>query len=143
MQYIHRNLEDFFKKSGMHYPAILLTGPRQVGKTTFLRHVSEESRNYVSLDIPRDRNLAKEDPELFLERHKPPVLIDEIQYAPELLPFIKVLIDKEQKPGMFWLTGSQQFRMMQNVMESLAGRAGIFEMLGIGTPECRTVSADQ
>ena len=135
MQYIHRNLEDFFKKSGMHYPAILLTGPRQVGKTTFLRHVSEESRNYVSLDIPRDRNLAKEDPELFLERHKPPVLIDEIQYAPELLPFIKVLIDKEQKPGMFWLTGSQQFRMMQNVTESLAGRVGIFEMQGLSNRE--------
>ena len=135
MPYIHRNLEDFFRKSGMHYPAILLTGPRQVGKTTFLRHVSEETRNYVSLDIPRDRNLAKEDPELFLERHKPPVLIDEIQYAPELLPFIKVLIDKEQKPGMFWLTGSQQFRMMQNVTESLAGRVGIFEMLGLSNRE--------
>ena len=72
---------------------------------------------------------------MFLERHKPPVLIDEIQYAPELLPFIKVLIDKEQKPGMFWLTGSQQFRMMQNVTESLAGRVGIFEMLGLSNRE--------
>ncbi len=135
MQYIHRNLEDFFKKSGMHYPAILLTGPRQVGKTTFLRHVSEESRNYVSLDIPRDRNLAKEDPELFLERHKPPVLIDEIQYAPELLPFIKVLIDKEQKPGMFWLTGSQQYKMMERVRETLAGRIGILELYSLSARE--------
>lgn len=92
--------------------------------------------------FPVIRNLAKEDPELFLERHKPPVLIDEIQYAPELLPFIKVLIDKEQKPGMFWLTGSLQFRMMQNVTESLAGRVGIFEMLGLSNRELEHRNAE-
>lgn len=135
MQYIYRSLEDFFRKNARHFPAILLTGPRQVGKTTFLKHLSEENRKYVSLDIPRERNLAKEDPELFLERHKPPVLIDEIQYAPELLPIIKVMIDKEQRGGMFWLTGSQQFRMMQNVTESLAGRIAIFEMSGLSNRE--------
>lgn len=135
MEYIHRNLEDFFKKNGACYPALLLTGPRQVGKTTFLKHISEENRNYVTLDIPRERTLAAEEPELFLERHKPPVLIDEIQYAPELLPYIKVMIDREQKPGMFWLTGSQQFHMMGNVTESLAGRVGVFEMLGLSNQE--------
>ena len=135
MEYLHRDLEVFFKKNAKHYPAILLTGPRQVGKTTFLRHLCEADRNYVSLDIPRDRDLARSDPELFLERYKPPILIDEIQYAPELLPFIKAMVDREQKPGMFWLTGSQQFRMMRNVTESLAGRIGIFEMLGISNCE--------
>lgn len=135
MSYIHRDLEAFFKRNEKHYPVVLLTGPRQVGKTTFLRHIGESDRKYVSLDDPRDLDLARNDPVLFIERYKPPVLIDEIQYAPELLPAIKSAVDRERAPGMFWLTGSQQFRMMRNITESLAGRVGIFEMLGISNCE--------
>lgn len=135
MIYLPRTLEAFFKKADRQFPVLLLTGPRQVGKTTFLQHVSGEERVYVSLDDPMVRNLAKEDPGLFLQRFKSPVLIDEIQYAPELLPFIKVEVDRERKPGMFWLTGSQQFHLMEGVSESLAGRVGVVNLLGLSRGE--------
>lgn len=135
MTYIRRDLETFFMANAPHYPVVLLTGPRQVGKTTFLQHISEEGRRYVSLDIARDSDLARSDPELFLERYAPPVLIDEIQYAPQLLPVIKAAVDRDQRPGSFWLTGSQQFEMMREVTESLAGRVGIFEMMGLSNCE--------
>jgi len=112
MVYLPRTLEGFFKKADRQFPVLLLTGPRQVGKTTFLQHVSGEERVYVTLDDPMVRNLAKEDPGLFLQRFKSPVLIDEIQYAPELLPFIKIEVDRKRTPGMFWLTGSQQCHLI-------------------------------
>ena len=90
---------------------------------------------YVTLDDPMVRNLAKEDPGLFLQRFKSPVLIDEIQYAPELLPFIKIEVDRKHKPGMFWLTGSQHFHLMKGVSESLAGRVGVVNLLGFSRGE--------
>jgi predicted AAA+ superfamily ATPase len=110
---------------------MLLTGARQVGKTTFLKHLKENNRSYVTLDDPLSLALAKDDPALFFQRFAPPVLIDEIQYAPELLPYIKMQVDRDRKPGMFWLTGSQQFHLMKGVSESLAGRVGVVELLGL------------
>lgn len=106
MNYISRNLETVVRQVTEEYPVILLTGPRQVGKTTMLQRMMEGTdRGYVSLDDLNERNIAKTDPELFLQLHKPPVFIDEIQYAPELFAYIKVHVDKSHRPGEFWLTG--------------------------------------
>ncbi len=113
----------------------MLSGARQVGKTTFLRHLSEPDRTYVTLDDPLIQSLAKEDPALFMQRYPPPVLIDEIQYAPELLPHIKIAVDRDRLPGQFWLTGSQQFHLMKGVSESLAGRVGIVQLFGLSRRE--------
>lgn len=119
----------------MQFPVLLLTGPRQVGKTTVLRHLCEDERRYVSLDDPTLRLLAEEDPALFFQRFPPPVLVDEIQYAPNLLPYIKMRVDEAREPGAFWLTGSQHFRMMQGVTETLAGRVAIATLLGFSARE--------
>lgn len=113
------------------YSAILLTGPRQAGKTTMLRSLAEKEnigREYVTLDDLNTRDMAKNDPALFLQLHKPPVLIDEVQYAPELFTYIKIHIDEHHNPGDFWMTGSQIFRLMQGVQESLAGRVALLHM---------------
>lgn len=134
--YIERTIEAQIKKESEFYPVLVLTGPRQVGKTTVLKECESDTRSYVSLDTLENRELAKNDPNLFLQRFPAPVLIDEIQYAPELLPYIKAIVDSgNQKPGMFWLTGSQQFHMMKNVSESLAGRARILHMQGLSQDE--------
>lgn len=126
MQYIHRELEDLVSQVSREYPVVLLTGPRQVGKTTMLENLMRGTdRNYVSLDDLAQRDLAKRDPELFLQIHKPPVLIDEVQYAPELFTYIKIHVDKYHKPGDIWLTGSQVFTLMSGVQESLAGRIAV------------------
>jgi len=117
------------------FPVLLLTGPRQVGKTTFLQHICEPERRYVTLDDPVLRSLARTDPALLLERFSPPLLIDEIQYAPELLPYIKMAVDAARRPGMFWLTGSQHFQMMKGLSESLAGRVAIMNLLGFSRRE--------
>src|SRR5689334_20225990 len=103
--YIQRCLKKTIINASQSFPVILLTGPRQVGKTTLLQQISE-NRHYVTLDNLEDRMLAKSDPAGFLQRYTPPVLIDEIQYAPELFSYIKILADKHKQPGMFWLTGS-------------------------------------
>ena len=128
MNYIKRNLEKIVSQVTKEYPVLLVTGPRQVGKTTMLQKLMEGTdRSYVSLDDLNERSIAKTDPELFLQLHKPPVLIDEVQYAPELFTYIKMNVDKKHEPGAFWLTGSQVFKLMQGVQESLAGRvAGVF-----------------
>ncbi|NLB39716.1 MAG: ATP-binding protein [Clostridiales bacterium] len=113
------------------WPVLLLTGPRQAGKTTMLRAFSEQEnkgREYVSLDDLNMREMAKTDPKLFLQLHKPPVLIDEVQYAPELFTYIKMQIDEHRNPGDFWLTGSQVFHLMRGVQESLAGRVALLHM---------------
>ena len=139
--YIRRILEQSFLASSDFFPALLVTGSRQVGKTTFLRKIADSRRGYVSLDPMDVRIRAKEDPRLFLADHPPPVIIDEIQYAPELLPYIKAIIDEtrhtspERARGMYWLTGSQQFQVMKGVTESLAGRIGIFNMYGLSNRE--------
>ena len=134
MYYPRAARETWLEASGQ-FPVLLLTGPRQVGKTTFLQHVKEEGRRYVTLDDPALRTLAVEDPALFLQRFPAPILIDEIQYAPEVLPLVKMAVDRERKPGSFWLTGSQQFKMMRGVSETLAGRIAILNLLGFSQRE--------
>lgn len=106
----------------------MVTGPRQVGKTTLLKALMPLDMEYVSLDDPVLRRQAEEDPKLFLEEHPAPLLIDEVQYAPSLFPYIKLQVDKSDKMGQYWLTGSQQFHLMKRVSESLAGRVGIANM---------------
>ena len=114
MNYIKRNLESVVNQVTKEYPVILVTGPRQVGKTTMLQKLMEGTdRGYVTLDDLNERAIAKTDPELFLQLHKPPVLIDEVQYAPELFAYIKMNVDKNHEPGAFWLTGSQVFKLMR------------------------------
>lgn len=133
--YVERTLSGPLAAASRQFPVILIPGPRQVGKTTLLRHAAGAERRYVTLDDPQARTLAKDDPGLFLQRFAPPVLIDEIQYAPELLPHIKMIVDTRQQSGDFWLTGSQQFHLMQGVSESLAGRVGIVNLLGFSRRE--------
>lgn len=142
--YIKRLLEDDIVENSKSFPVILICGPRQVGKTTILEKLSGNNLNYVSLDDPLERKNAKEDPSLFLENHKTPLIIDEIQYATELLPYIKMQVDKARLEalksdtkctGLYYLTGSQMFTMMQNVSESLAGRVGIIDMYGLSYSE--------
>lgn len=133
--YIKRTLERVVIRTNKQFPVILVTGARQVGKTTLLSHLSDKDRKTVSLDDPLMLTLAKEDPALFMQKYSPPVLIDEIQYAPGLLPYIKMAVDREKQKGMFWLTGSQQFHMMKGVSESLAGRVGVLNLLGLSRRE--------
>jgi len=114
---------------------VLVTGARQVGKTTVLQRMREAGRTYLTLDDPRLLTLAKGDPALFLQRFRPPVLIDEIQYAPELLPYIKMEADAVRRPGLFWITGSQQFHLMKGVSESMAGRVAVLRLLGLSWRE--------
>ena len=136
MEYISRNLEAVVMQVTKEFPAVLVTGPRQVGKTTMLKKLMEDTdRKYVSLDDLNERSLAKNDPELFLQAHKPPILIDEVQYAPELFPYIKIYADSHHEPGAFWLTGSQVFQMMKGVQESLAGRVAVLSMTSLSQAE--------
>lgn len=136
MNYIPRNLEKVVAEVTKEYPVVLVTGPRQVGKTTMLQKLMEgTSRSYVSLDDLNERSIAKNDPELFLQLHKPPVLIDEVQYAPELFTYIKIYVDRNHNPGDFWLTGSQVFKLMRGVQESLAGRVAVLSLTSLSQAE--------
>lgn len=135
--YIQRSMESKLKNLAVHFPVVMVCGARQVGKTTLLNQIKDEMGEiqYVTLDYPRIRGLAKEDPELFLQQYKPPLIIDEIQYAPELLPYIKIRIDQANQNGLYYLTGSQMFHLMKNVSESLAGRVGILSMYSLSRAE--------
>ena len=131
MKYIKRHMEEIVLSLSKSWSVILLTGPRQAGKTTMLKELAIREgvgRKYVSLDDLNMREMAKTDPKMFLELHKPPVLIDEVQYAPELFTYIKIHVDKHHNPGDFWLTGSQVFRLMRGIQESLAGRVALLHM---------------
>lgn len=137
MNYITRTLQKKVLELSEEYAAILITGPRQVGKTTMLQELIKENgpREYVSLDDLTELSLAKRDPSLFFQIHKPPVLIDEVQYAPELFRAIKMMIDRDHRPGDFWLTGSQLFRLMEGVQESLAGRMALLNLFSLSQAE--------
>lgn len=124
-------MEDTFLRLTKEFPAVLLIGPRQVGKTTMLQKLAEEEnigREYVTLDDLTERQMAKNDPKMFLQIHKPPVFIDEVQYAPELFTYIKIHVDQNHRAGDFWLTGSQVFKLVEGVQESMAGRVGLLHM---------------
>ena len=136
MKYLKRSLESIVRDASAEYPVVLVTGPRQVGKTTMLQKLMEDTdRSYVSLDDLNERALAKNDPELFLQIHKPPVLIDEVQYAPELFTYIKIIADRMKEPGAFWLTGSQAFKLMEGIRESLAGRVAVLSLTPLSQAE--------
>ena len=114
---------------------LLVNGPRQVGKTTLLKKIAEKERKYVTFDDKADLELAKKDPRGFFETYSPPIIIDEVQYAGSLFPYIKMLVDASDERGLVWLTGSQQYNMMEHVAESLAGRIIIIDMLGLSIYE--------
>lgn len=142
--YIKRSIEQTITKLSEQFPVIVITGARQVGKSTMLRMIKDEGMNYVSLDDMDVRNLALSDPKYFLEQYSYPLLIDEIQYAPDLLPYIKMIVDEERLKSLknneptralFWLTGSQQFNVMKNISESLAGRVGVLSLYSLSLSE--------
>ncbi len=140
--YIKRAAEEVVLQISKQFGVLLITVPRQVGKTTLLLKLAGKERKYVTLDDPDARLLAKNDPALFMQRYTPPVIIDEIQYAPEILPYIKMSVDVSKHRGDFWLTGSQVFQTMKNVSESLAGRIGIVELLGLSNSEINGIPSN-
>ena len=144
--YIKRSIEKELKKLSESFPVVMITGPRQVGKTTLLNNMKNQKQvNYVSLDDLSIRALAIEDPEMFLARYKLPLIIDEFQYAPNLLTYIKIIVDKKrqehlkneeiQATGLYYLTGSQVSHTMKNINESLAGRVGLLELYPLSNRE--------
>ncbi len=138
MRYIERDLKSKIIELNREYSAILITGARQVGKSTLFENIMKETgshHNIVSLDDLENRALAKKDPAMFLQLHTPPVMIDEVQYAPELFSYIKMAIDQGAPPGSFWLTGSQAFKLMNLAQESLAGRVAILRLTTLSQHE--------
>ncbi|MDO5471405.1 MAG: ATP-binding protein [Akkermansia sp.] len=131
----YRTMKRKVEELSGYYPCVLVTGARQVGKSTLLRDMMPKGMKYVSLDDYVEAEQAKKDPVGFLERHGIPLCIDEVQYAPELLRAIKMKVDAGRQPGMYWLTGSQRFPMMKGVTESLAGRIGIVELMSMSQYE--------
>jgi predicted AAA+ superfamily ATPase len=134
---LKRTLQPVVEKTSRGFRVLLLNGQRQVGKSTLLSNISKGTkRGYVSLDNMAARKLAQTDPELFLQQNPPPVIIDEVQYALELFPYIKIYVDNHRdSKGAFWLTGSQKYKLMQGIQESLAGRIAIIDMMGLSYRE--------
>jgi len=135
MKYIKRDIDRLVLEISESYSAVIITGPRQVGKTTTLRKLLGEGKHFVSLDNKENRKLAQTDPELFLSLNPAPVIIDEVQYAPELFPYIKMEIDNGASPGSYLMTGSQMYQLMKLAGESLAGRVAILRMSGLSQHE--------
>ena len=144
MTYISRAIEKTFLAAVRDFKVVLVTGPRQCGKTTMMKKMAEDEnrgRKYISLDDFATRKMAVESPNLFLQVYKPPVFIDEVQYAPQLFSYIKMYVDEYQQPGDIWLSGSQIFKLMENVQESLAGRVGILKMNTFSQAEIEEVES--
>lgn len=128
--YIKRSLEPVIRKAAGEFPVVVLTGPRQSGKTTLLKHIFGSKYDYISLEPPDVRSAASTDPRGFVEMHAPPVIFDEVQYAPDLLSYIKEKVDTARSvPGQYLLTGSQNILLMQRATESLAGRAAMLKLM--------------
>ena len=145
--YIERNIEKSILEATKEYPVIMVCGQRQVGKSTMLNHIKEKTRRYVSFDDRNARRLAETDPSLFFETYGYPILIDEFQKVPSILETIKDIVDKlgyegKNNNGLFWLTGSQKFKMMKGISESLAGRVAIFEMSTLSQREIEETDAN-
>ncbi|MBR5096308.1 MAG: ATP-binding protein, partial [Treponema sp.] len=138
MAYVIRHAEKTIKRLAASYPAVLVTGARQTGKTTLLKKITDlKSIPYITFDDPAEENSAKTDPKTFMELHSAPVLLDEFQYVPDLLRYLKIEIDKKRKNGMFFLTRSQQFALMEKAAESLSGRIGIVQLYPLSAREIR------
>ena len=140
MVYIKRNMEKIIKEVSRVYPVLMVSGQRQVGKSTMLNHIRENNRTYVTFDNPKAKALAHSDPDLFFETYPYPILIDEFQKVPSILEKIKEIVDKlalegKDNNGLFWLIGSQKFKTMKNVSESLAGRIALFELSSLSFDE--------
>ena len=134
--FFNRHAEKALSELVLSFPVVLVTGPRQIGKSTLLQNSKKtEKVPYVSFDDTAELTAVKADPRTFLSLHRPPVVFDEIQYVPELFPYLKLEADKNKKKGMYFLTGSQQFHLMKNVSESLAGRIGILQLMGLSMRE--------
>lgn len=132
---IEREMVERFKRLSNSRKVVLITGARQVGKSTFVKNLKEEKRKYVTLDDLNLRELAINDPKLFLMNNQGPIIIDEVQYAPNLFSYIKIDVDNSDEKGKYWLIGSQRFELMKNVTESLAGRVSILEMSSLSYAE--------
>lgn len=137
-----REIEDRIIEINKAFKVLVVTGPRQVGKTTLLDHLMPEGMNKVSLDDETLREEARTNPKFFLETYKPPLFIDEVQYAPQLFSYIKMIVDESPEKGQYWLSGSQAFNLMEGVSESLAGRAGIVEMNSFSRREIMRTTGD-
>jgi predicted AAA+ superfamily ATPase len=139
--YVPRGLASTLTEALASFPSVLVTGPRQSGKTTFLLEEFGRGARYLTLDDPLERDFAASDPNGFLDRFpEDRIILDEIQYAPELLPYLKIRIDRDRRrQGRWLLTGSQQFQLMANVSESLAGRIALLELLPFSLQETRGV----
>lgn len=136
MEYIHRELEKKFMRMDSFFKAVLVVGARQVGKSTMLKRLArEQERTVVTMDDDFVRELAQNDPVLFFQTYKPPILIDEIQKAPQLLERIKIMCDESDERGRFWLTGSQRGKLMERSRETLAGRLGILKLYSLSQRE--------
>lgn len=141
--YLARHIENQLLEAVRQFPAVALSGPRQTGKSTLLKHLFADQFDYVTLDDMALRNQARKDPQTFLRNYPDPLIIDEVQYAPELFPEIKRRVDASASPGQFVLSGSQQFHLMQNVQESLAGRVLLMNLLPMTQQERSGVGGDR
>lgn len=138
MNYYKRSITDLFYEYTKNFKVVLLTGHKKSGRTTFLNNIKEKERKYVSLDDLDNRILANKEPKKFIEKYAPPAIIDEIQYAPHLLSYIKLICDGTDKRNLYWLTGSQKIQIMKNVSETLVGRMGVLDMYSLTNREIKS-----